>query len=129
VTLAVQVAAFIQLSVTVKMTVFAPKFEQLKLVLLKDKLIVLHPSELLLLTAPALVAAFPVLSKFMLMSLHSAMGTTSSLTKIVLDTEANVLPQKSMAVQVSNTWPLQFPATTTEKVEVLEVPLIAQFPL
>ncbi len=96
-----QVAEFMQLSVTVNTTLFGPKFVQLKVVLLKLKLTILQLSLLLLFTAAALVDALPELFKNRLIFLHNAVGATLSCTKIVLETEAKVLPQKSVAAQVS----------------------------
>ena len=56
-------------------------------------------------------------------------GGVVSLIVIVLDTEASVLPQMSVAVQVSVTFPLQFPATVVENVDELEFPSSKQPPL
>ncbi len=106
---AVQDAAFMQLSVAVKVTIFAPKFAQVKVVWLKLRLTIPQLSALLLLTAAALVDTVPALPRFKLIFLQLAVGLTVSLTKIVLETETKVLPQMSLAVQVSRTCPLQFP--------------------
>jgi len=56
-------------------------------------------------------------------------GLILSLIVIVLETEATVLPQESVAVQVSITVVLQKPASVLEKVETFDIPLIAQLPL
>jgi hypothetical protein len=129
VTVALQVALLPQLSATVKITVFAPKFEQLKVALFKLRLTALQLSLLPLFTAAAFVFTVPPLLSISERFLQIAMGFMVSRIKMVLVAAAKFLPQKSVPVQVSCTWPLQFPAITTEKVEVLEVPLIAQFPL
>jgi hypothetical protein len=55
-------------------------------------------------------------------------GKAAGLTVIVLETEAIVLPQGSVAVQVSVTVPPQVEGAVV-KVEGFEVPLIAQLPL
>jgi glycine cleavage system regulatory protein len=55
-------------------------------------------------------------------------GKAAGLTAIVLDTGARVLPQASVAVQVSVTVPPQAPGVVV-KVEGLDVPLIRQPPL
>ncbi len=52
-----------------------------------------------------------------------------SSTVIILETEAKALPQLSVAVHVSVTFPLQLPGVVTEKVDGFEVPLIKQPPL
>jgi hypothetical protein len=55
-------------------------------------------------------------------------GSAAGLTVMVLETEAMVLPQGSVAVHVSVTVPPQAPGVA-EKVEGLEVPVIRQDPL
>ena len=55
-------------------------------------------------------------------------GNAAGLTVIVLETEAKALPQLSVAVQVSLTFPPQAPGVA-EKVEGFEVPLIKHPPL
>ena len=55
-------------------------------------------------------------------------GNEEGLTVIVLDTDAIVLPQGSVAVQVSVTMP-PHPGGVVEKVEELDVPLIKHAPL
>jgi hypothetical protein len=55
-------------------------------------------------------------------------GKAAGLTVIVLETEAKALPQESVAVQVSVTFPPQAEGVV-ENVEGLEVPLIIQPPL
>jgi hypothetical protein len=125
---AVQDAAFMQLSVAVKVTILAPKFPQLKVVLLKLRLTIPQLSALLLLTAAALVDTVPALPRFKLIFLQLVVGLTVSLTKIVLETETKVLPQMSLAVQVSRTCPLQFPEIIVANVDKFEVPLIWQLP-
>ena len=55
-------------------------------------------------------------------------GNAAGLTVIVLLTEASALPHASVAVHVSVTVPPQGPGVAVN-VEVLEVPLIKQFPL
>ena len=55
-------------------------------------------------------------------------GNAAGLTVMVLDTEAIVLPQGSVAVHVSVTVPPQAEGVA-EKVDGLEVPLIKQPPL
>ncbi|MDI1316009.1 hypothetical protein, partial [Flavobacterium sp.] len=55
-------------------------------------------------------------------------GKSVGLTVIILDTEAKALPQLSVAVQVSVTVPPQAEGVA-EKVEVFEVPVIAQAPV
>ena len=52
-------------------------------------------------------------------------GNAAGLTVIVLDTEANALPQLSVAVQVSVTVPPHAPGVVV-KVDALDVPLIKQ---
>ena len=128
VTMAVQVELLLQLSVTVKMTVLAPKFVQLNDVLLKLKATLLQLSLLPLFTAAALVVMVPVLLKFKLIFLQRATGFTVSFMKIVRDTAASILPQLSLPVHVSKTWPLQLPETIVVKVEGFEVPLMRQLP-
>ena len=55
-------------------------------------------------------------------------GKSAGDTVITLDTEANGLPQESVAVQVSVTFPPQA-FGVAEKVEAFEVPLIEHPPL
>ena len=55
-------------------------------------------------------------------------GSAAGLTVIVLDTDAIVLPQGSVAVQVSVTIP-PHPEGVNEKVDGLEVPVIRHDPL
>ena len=55
-------------------------------------------------------------------------GSAAGLTVIVLDTEAIVLPQGSVAVQVSVMVP-PHPEGVAEKVDGLEVPVIRHDPL
>ena len=55
-------------------------------------------------------------------------GAAAGLTVIVLDTEAIVLPQGSVAVHVSVTVPPQANGVA-EKVDGLEVPVIRQLPV
>ena len=55
-------------------------------------------------------------------------GNVAGLTVMVLDTEAIVLPQGSVAVHVSVTVPPQAEGVA-EKVDVLDVPVIKQPPL
>ena len=55
-------------------------------------------------------------------------GKAAGLTVIVLDTEATVLPQTSVAVQVSVTVPPHAPGVAV-KVEGLDVPLIKHPPV
>jgi hypothetical protein len=55
-------------------------------------------------------------------------GSGAGVTVMVLDTEAMVLPQGSVAVHVSVTVPPQAPGVA-EKVEGLEVPVMRQDPL
>ena len=55
-------------------------------------------------------------------------GKAAGLTVIVLETEANVLPQLSVAVQVSVTVPPQLEGAVVN-VDGFEVPLIAQLPV
>ena len=56
-------------------------------------------------------------------------GAVVSSTVIILETEAKALPQLSVAVHVSVTFPLHEPATAVEKVDGFEVPLSEQPPL
>jgi hypothetical protein len=60
---------------------------------------------------------------------HVMVGGILSFMVIILVTATRVLPQASLAVHVSVTLPLQFPGTVVEKVELMEVPVIAQLPL
>ncbi len=53
-------------------------------------------------------------------------GGILSMMLIILDTGVTVLPQASVAVQVSVTWPLQLPGTLVTKVAKLDVPVIRQ---
>ena len=55
-------------------------------------------------------------------------GNVAGLTVMILDTEAMVLPQGSVAVHVSVTFPPQAEGVA-EKVDGLEVPVIKQPPL
>ena len=55
-------------------------------------------------------------------------GNDAGLTVIVLDTDAIVLPQGSVAVQVSVTVP-PHPEGVAENVDELDVPLIRHAPL
>ena len=55
-------------------------------------------------------------------------GNAAGLTVMILDTEAIVLPQRSVAIHVSVTVPPQAEGVA-EKVDGLEVPLIKQPPL
>jgi hypothetical protein len=55
-------------------------------------------------------------------------GSGAGVTVMVLETEAMVLPQGSVAVHVSVTVPPQAPGAA-EKVEGLEVPVMRQDPL
>ena len=55
-------------------------------------------------------------------------GRAAGLTVMVLETEANVLPQASLAVQVSVTVPPQAPGVVVN-VEETDVPLIRHPPL
>ena len=55
-------------------------------------------------------------------------GSAAGLTVIVLDTEAIVLPQGSVAVHVSVTVP-PHPEGVDEKVDALDVPVIKHDPL
>ena len=55
-------------------------------------------------------------------------GSAAGLTVIVLETEAIVLPQGSVAVQVSVTVP-PHPVGVAENVDGLDVPLIRHDPL
>ena len=56
-------------------------------------------------------------------------GGVVSFIVIILETDASVLPQLSVAVHVSVTFPLQLPATVVENVDELDVPLNKQPPL
>jgi len=56
-------------------------------------------------------------------------GAILSSTVMVLETEANSLPQESVAVHVSTTFPLQYPSTVVVKVEGFEVPFNKHPPL
>ena len=63
VTVAVQVLWLLLLSVTVKVTVLEPIFEQVKLVGLAEMLWILHASLLPLFTSFAVIEAFPLPSR------------------------------------------------------------------
>ena len=129
VTVALQVALLPQLSATVKITVFAPKFEQLKVTLFKLRLTALQLSLLPLFTVAAFVFTVPPLLSISERFLQIAMGFMVSRITMVLVAAAKFLPQKSVPVQVSSTCPLQFPVVITMNVDKLEVPLNKQSPL
>ena len=59
---------------------------------------------------------------------QTIVGATSSMTVIVLETDARVLPHKSVALKVSVTVPTQA-VGAGEKVERLDVPEIRQPPV
>jgi hypothetical protein len=78
--------------------------------------------------AVAFVEAFPLLFNIKVTFLQSAVGATLSMMEIILETVAKVLPQASVAVQVSVADPLQLLELLTTMVDKFEVPLIKQPP-
>src|SRR5258705_10977616 len=78
VTVALHVAVLLLPSVTVNVTVLAPRFEQLNDVLLADKVTPPHTSELPLSICDAVIVAVPAALKLISMFLQDTVGTVTS---------------------------------------------------
>ena len=100
VTVAAQVAVLPFTSVTVRVTGFAPTFEQLNEETLKAKEAIPQASEEPLFTAAAVVEPVPFASKETLTFLQSAIGATASTTVTVAE-QVELFPFTSVTVKVT----------------------------
>src|SRR4030042_748880 len=116
------------LSVTVRVTVFAPTSAQVKSVISRTILAIPHASLLPLLMSAAAIVTLPVTSRYASISWHTATGEIVSMT-VTAAVHWSVLPLLSVIVKVTVFPPMSAQVKSVTSRTMLAIPTASLLPL
>src|SRR4030043_188739 len=128
VTAAVHWSVLPLLSVTVRVTVFAPTSEQVKSVTSSTILAIPHASLLPLFTLAGAIVTLPVASRYAFISWHIAIGEIVSIT-VTVAVHWSVLPLLSVTVKVTMLAPTSEQVKSVTSNTMLAIPHASLLPL